>query len=142
MPEIFLPIHFASILFIAWNVFHADHMGFDWIRGKVQTLDKDLVRKYHKRTWIGLGLMIVTGIGLFWPAKDMLLARPQFIIKMGFVLAIFINSFVIGALSKTSITKTYTSLSTKEKIPLIISGGISTISWLGATGMAFFLEQE
>lgn len=142
MTFIFLPFHLISLLFVAWNVFHADHMGFNWIRGKVKVLDKDTVKKYHNRTWVGFILMIITGLTLFWPTREYLLIRPQFFIKIAFVIAIFCNSFVIGYLSKTSTTKTYTSLSTKEKIPLIISGAVSIISWLGATSMAFFLEQE
>lgn len=142
MSEIFVPIHLLALAFVAWNVFHADHLGFNWIRGKVPMLDTDTVKKYHNRTWFGLILMILTGFILFWPTREYLLTRPQFFIKMGFVLALFINSFVIGILSKTSTTKTYSSLTFSQKLPLIISGGVSTVSWLGATVMAFFLEQE
>lgn len=142
MSEIFLPLHLISLAFAAFYIFQADHMGFNWIRGKVDTLPKDIVKKFHNRTWVGLILMIFTGFILFWPMREYLLTRPQFFIKMGFVVALFINSFVIGILSKTSTTKTYASLSSKEKLPLMISGAVSTISWLGATGMAFFLEQE
>lgn len=142
MSELFLPLHLLALAFVAFYVFQADHLGFNWIRGKVSMLDKATVEKYHKRTWIGLMLMILTGLVLFWPTREYLFTRPQFFIKMGFVLALFINSFVIGILSKTSTTKTYASLTFSQKLPLIISGGVSTISWLGATGMAFFLEQE
>jgi len=142
MSEFFLPLHFLALAFVAWNVFHADHLGFNWIRGKVAMLDTTTVKKYHNRTWIGLILMILTGFVLFWPTREYLFTRPQFFIKMGFVVALFINSFVIGLLSKTSTTKTYASLTFSQKLPLIISGGVSTISWLGATVMALFLEQE
>ncbi|HCC06319.1 TPA: hypothetical protein DEP94_03120 [Candidatus Nomurabacteria bacterium] len=142
MSELFLPLHFLVLAFVAWNVFHADHLGFSWIRGKVAMLDTTTVKKYHNRTWIGLILMILTGLVLFWPTREYLFTRPQFFIKMGFVVALFINSFVIGLLSKISTTKTYASLTFSQKLPLIISGGVSTISWLGATVMALFLEQE
>lgn len=142
MSEILLPLHILSLLFIAWNVLHADHMGLNWIRGKVSKLDKDIIEKYHYRTWAGLLMMIITGLALFWPMKDFLLTLPQFYIKMAFVFTIFCNSFAIGILSKTSTTKEYSSLSMKEKIPLMISGAVSVISWLGATGMGFLLEQE
>ncbi len=142
MSDIFLPLHLISLAFVVFYIFQADHMGFNWIRGKVSTLDQSTVEKYHKRTWFGLMLMILTGFVLFWPMREYLLTRPQFLIKIAFVAALFLNSFVIGALSKTSTTKTYASLSFKEKLPLIISGAVSTISWLGAIIMAFFLEQE
>ena len=139
MNNIVLPLHFTSLLFVAWNVLNADHMGFNWIRGKVDKLDEKKVRTYHYGTWIGLGLMITTGLFLFWPSRDYLLTRPQFFVKMGFVVALIINGFIIGRLQKTAITKTYVSLSTKEKLPLFISGASSTLCWLGAATFAYFL---
>lgn len=139
LSDIVLPLHLMSLAFVAWNVVLADHMGFNWIRGKEQTLEEQKVRKYHIRTWIGLFLMIATGFTLFWPAREYLLTRTEFYVKMGFVVALFLNSFAIGRLSKISTEKTFASLSTKEKIPLIISGAISTISWIGAGIMALFL---
>lgn len=131
--------HIASLTFVAWNVFRADHMGFSWIQGKTERLTVSEVKKYHYRTLTGLMLMILTGLLLFWPAKDYLLTRIEFWIKMGFVIALIINSFVIGTLSNTAVTKTFSSLTTKEKTPLFITGAVSTICWLGAATMAFFL---
>ncbi|MFA5131873.1 MAG: hypothetical protein WC444_00940 [Candidatus Paceibacterota bacterium] len=139
MEEIFLPLHFIALAFVAWNVFHADHMGFNWIQGKVEKLDARTVEKYHKRTWIGLLLMIGTGVALFWPEREFLLARPQFYIKMAFVATLFLNSFAIGNLKEKSTTRAYASLSVRERIPLFLSGALSTISWLGAAVMALFL---
>ena len=142
MENIIFPLHIISLVYVAFNVFQADHMGFNWIRGKTPTLNRNLVSKYHKRTWLGLLAMTVTGIFLFMPNKAVLLAHPQFYIKMGFVLALFINSFVIGKLSKIAVHKSYVSLTAKEKISLFISGAVSTISWVGADVMALFILPE
>ena len=139
MGNIIFDLHMASLVFVAWNVFHADHMGFTWITGKVDLLPEKKVRKYHIQTWISLILMTITGLLLFWPAKEYLLTRPQFYVKMGFVVALFINSFIIGALSKVATTKIYSSLTIKEKLPLFISGAVSTIGWFGAVAGGFFL---
>lgn len=139
MEEIILPIHIIVLIFTAWNILRADHLGFSWVRGTKPILNANLVKKYHYRTLIGLILMIVTGFLLFWPLREYLLTRTQFYIKMSFVLALILNSFAIGKLSKIATIKTFVSLSMKEKIPLFISGAISTISWLGAFTMAFFL---
>lgn len=141
MEIIYFPLHILSLFYVAWNVAHADHMGFSWIRGNVAKLDEAIVKKYHKATWIGLILMIVTGVLLFLPAQARIV-YPQFYIKMGFVGALLINSIVIGKLSKTPTIKTFASLSTKEKIPLFISGAVSTISWVGAALMALFIFAE
>jgi hypothetical protein len=139
---IFLPIHILGLLYAGWNIVHADHMGFDWMRGKVPTLDKKAVAKYHLGSWIGLGTMLISGFGLFYPMREFLLTRPQFFVKMGFVLALTINGLAIGHLSKISTEKAFVSLSTTQKIPLFISGAVSTISWIGATIMAFLLIPE
>jgi hypothetical protein len=142
LETIILPLHILSLIYVVWNVYHADHMGFDWFRGKKEILDEKLVMKYHRGSFLGLGLMIFTGFLLFWPLREYLLSRPQFYIKMGFVFALIINGFVIKVLSKRAITNKFSNLSLKEKIPLFISGAISTVSWLGAFIMAFFLESD
>ena len=132
IQDVLLPLHLLTLGFIAWNISHADHMGFSWIRGKTATLDEIKVRKYHRGIWIGLCLMISTGFLLFLPMREYLLTRPQFYVKMAFVLTLIINGFVIGHLQKIAISRSYNSLSTKEKLPLYISGGVSTLAWLGA----------
>ena len=118
MSDVVLPLHLLSLAYVAWNVFHADHLGFKWMTGKVDRLEQKKVDKYHKATWVGLGLMIATGFTLFC------------------------NSFVIGKLKDIAVTKTFASLSTKEKIPLFISGAVSTVSWLMAALAALYLVPE
>ncbi len=137
-----LPLHLLSLAYVAWNIFHADHMGFSWVRGKVHTLDEKRVRKYHRGTWVGLVLMITTGVLLFIPMREYLLGRPQFFMKMAFVFTLICNGLVIGTLQKTATSRPYASLTSKEKAPLFISGAISTICWIGAAVTALFLVEE
>lgn len=139
MEKIFLPLHFIVLGFITWNVILADHLGFTWIRGKVKTLNASTVRKYHYRILAGLVLMIITGFFLFWPMREFLLTRTQFYVKMGFVSALIVNSFVISFLQVTSITKTYASLTFKEKLPLFVSGAVSTMCWILTAAAGFYL---
>ena len=115
ISSIFLPIHILALIYVAWNIIHADHLGFSWMRWKISTIDKNLISKYHRGSWIGLITMIISGFFLFYPMREFLLSRPQFYVKMGFVLALVINSFVIGNLSKIPTTRTFASLSIKEK---------------------------
>ncbi len=142
MNDIILPIHLTVLAFIAYNVIRADHMGITWITGKVKTLDRSLVKKYHYRVWAGLGCMILTGFFLFWPLHEFLLTRTQFYVKMAFVTTLIINSFVIGYLQETAITKSYVSLSFKEKLPLFISGAVSTACWIFTAVAGFYLIPE
>lgn len=70
MNSIILPIHLTVLAFITWNVIIADHLGYKWMRGKVLTLDRNEVKKYHYRVWAGLGFMILTGFFLFLPLQE------------------------------------------------------------------------
>jgi hypothetical protein len=117
-------------------------MGISWIRGRVETLDAKKVKKYHRGSWIGLSLMIITGALLFYPLREFLLTRPQFYIKMAFVVTLVCNGFVIGKLQHIAIEKSFSSLSSFQKIPLYISGAVSTVCWLGAIVCALFLLPE
>ncbi len=139
MSGIILPIHLLVLSFIAWNVVVADHMGFNWIRGKTRVLDALIVKKYHRRVWIGLGLMILTGLFLFWPLREFLLSRQQFYVKMTFIIILIINGFAVGKLQKVAETRTFLSLSLQERIPLFVSGTVSTLAWLGAAFGGLYL---
>lgn len=142
IETIVLPLHILSIIFTAYQIAHAEHLGLLWARGKVEKIELKLVTKYHNRTWFGFALIITTGLILFYPMREFLLSRPQFYVKMGFVAAIFINSFVVGTLLKIPTEQSFASLSLKKKTPLMISGAISTVSWLGAIAGGFFLIPE
>lgn len=141
MEILYVPLHILSLVYAAWNILHADHMGFNWMRGKVEKLDTLTVAKYHRGTWVGLILAIITGILAFLSVRSEII-YPQFYVKIGFVSVIVINSFLIGSLSKIPTRKTFDSLSKKEKLPLILSGGFSFLSWGGALIMALFIVAE
>jgi hypothetical protein len=139
MNEFLLPLHLLSLAYSLWNVILADHMGFLWMRGKTPILNLNTVRKRHVRVLIGLTLMLITGFSMFWPMRDFLIHHLQFQVKMLFVLGLIINSFVIGKFAHIATEKTFASLSTKEKIPLLISGVVSTMCWLGAIAGGIYL---
>lgn len=131
--------HLLVLSFVFFTILRADYFGMSWIQGKKKTLDQKTLTQLHRHTWVGLSLMIITGILLFLPMKDFLLARPQFYLKMAFVVTLICNGFVIGHLQKVATMKSFNSLSAKEKMPLFISGAVSTISWMGAAITALFL---
>lgn len=142
LNDIILPLHILILIITAWTIFHADHLGFKWIRGNVRVLDEKLVRTYHRRIWIGLIGMIVTGVLMFLPMREYLLGRWQFLLKAFFVVALLANGFVIGSIQKLATRKAYSELTTHEKTPLFISGAVSSIGWAGAVCMAFFIVED
>lgn len=140
--DIVLPLHLAILAYAAWNILHADHLGFRWMTGKVNILEAADIRKYHRRVWIGLVGMIVTGFVMFWPVREYLLGRWQFLLKISFVLALVANGFAIGSIQKVATRKSFKELTLKEKLPLLVSGGVSTLGWTGAAIMAFFIVED
>lgn len=116
-------------------------MGLRWITGKVTILDEVQVKKYHRNTWISLGLMVTTGLFLFWPQREYLLGRPQFFIKIIFVIILVCNGFAIQYLQKIATNHAFKELTFSEKAPLLISGLVSSISWLGAFIAAFYISE-
>jgi hypothetical protein len=58
---------------------------------------------------------------------------------MVFVVAVGINGLFIGKLSQIAINKSFVEISKKEKNVLFLSGAISTISWISAGVLAFFI---
>lgn len=141
MEIIYTPLHILSLLFVGWNIVHADKIGLAWMQGKLETVDKKTITKYHHGTWLGIILMIISGSLIVSTVKDKIL-HPQFEIKMAFVLIIIINSIAIGLLLKTPIEKSFASLTKREKLPLYTSAALSFISWGGAALAALFILAE
>lgn len=139
LNDIILPLHLLVLLYAVWNIFHADHLGLKWITGKINVLHKEDIRKYHVRVWIGLIGMIITGFIMFWPMHEYLLTRWQFLLKISFVIALVANGFAIGSIQDVATKKRFKELTLREKIPLFISGAVSSIGWIGAAIMAFFI---
>ena len=141
MQEIILPVHLLVLTFIGITILRADHMAFAWMRGKTTHLDEAKVKKLHRHMSIGLVLMIITGLLMFWPMHTYFLHRVQFFAKMTFVLVLIINAFVIGHLQKKTFNRKYGELTFREKLPLITSAAISTFAWLGALAGGFYISE-
>jgi hypothetical protein len=137
-----LPIHIIFAVLSFCIVVVADSYGFSWIRGKRQTLAPKWLSTLHYAMWIGLVGLIVTGAMMAYPMREYLLTRPQFIAKMGFVLALVVNGFAIGNLLRIAERGPYATIPKATKVKLFISGAISTVSWIGAATLAFFLIED
>lgn len=139
ISDFIFPVHIASLIFSVAGIFLADHQAFNWLSGKTSTLDKKILLKYHRWVFSGLSLMIITGVTLFWPMREYLLHNTIFGAKMFFVAVLVVNSFFIGKLMNIATEKPYSILSGRERFPLILSGVVSTLGWLGAFISANFL---
>ena len=139
MQIIFLPLHLLILLATAVGIFKADKLGMAWMRGKKEMLDAAVLERYHWWVVAGLAGMILTGIGLVLPNPNDYIHNPAFVMKMVLVGMLVVNSAVIGSLMKIATVRSYASLSTREKLPLFISGAVSAVGWIGAVIAATML---
>ena len=134
-----LYIHLTAIACTLALVVTADIHGFLWLVGKIGTLPKKRMRRIHLLIWIGLSIIIVSGFCMFLTYKDYLLVLPAFKLKMFFVATLLINAFVIGKLAHIAYFKPFSALPASKRTPLLVSGFVSTMSWIGALIAAQFL---
>lgn len=125
-----LTIHVTTATFLIASVIFADHKAFLWVLGKKDTLPEKMMLRIHHGMYVGLGIMILTGVYMFLPLKEYLLYETAFQVKMGFLGTLLLNSIVIGKLMHTATTHTFASLKKKTRLLFLLSGGISTASWI------------
>ncbi len=131
-----LAVHLTILVCTVLVILYTDHVGFRYFRGREQVLSAALVYRLHYVVWVGLLGMIATGAYMAWPALPVLITLPLFQLKMAFVAALFINALYIGFFIQTATTTPFVELTWKQKAPLLISGAISTTSWIGAVSAA------
>ncbi len=132
IEQLALWVHIGTVITLVAIVLYTDHLGLWWMLGKVPTLAAQKLRVLHRFVWIGLMLMLASGFTMFLSYKDFLLYTPIFFVKMFFVAVLVLNAFAIGKFVHVATEKPFGSLSKEERLPLFISGALSTLGWGGA----------
>jgi hypothetical protein len=135
-----IAVHVTLITLTMLVVLYSDHEAFAWMRGKRLTLDATKVARLHRLVSIGLAGIILTGGYMYSQAADYYLGESTFLTKMTAVAALIINSYFIGKLGGIATTHTFASLSNKQRLPLLISGAVSTLGWLTAITCGLLLS--
>jgi len=134
-----LPVHLGSFFVTIIGVMAADVYALLWVFGKKSLLNQKFLKRIHLYVGHGLVVLITSGAIMATSVIGYLLTQPGFIVKMGFVLALIINSFVIAKHMLLPVTYPFKELPNKDKIVLFVSGLVSFISWVGAFIAAHFL---
>lgn len=137
--EVVLGIHIITFVCNIILVIIADGLGALWVLGRKETLNAVLMKRLHVSIWIGLSISIVTGIILFSTLPEYLLTVSAFYTKLFFVGALIINSVGISKHLHIPSEKPFSVLTRREKLPLFMSGAISTTCWIGVVVSATFL---
>lgn len=131
-------LHVAVLIVTAGFIIMADHDGYMYLRGKTPVLSAPRVQFLHRVVWLGLVLMIVTGI-LLVSERTGKLDDVEFYVKMLMVSALVANGFWIGKLSRIATSVPFNALTGSQKARFLVSGAISASCWIGATCISIFL---
>lgn len=141
LSEVLVLVHIAILVVAGMSLLVADKVGFAWMRGKTPTVNPKTAARLHLVSGLALSGMIITGLMLFWPMREFLLGNIRFWVKMAYVGALVLNSFVINHLMKTAVTTPFASLSRGRKTAFVVSGAVSFLGWIGAgLGGLFLLD--
>ncbi len=117
----------------------SDEHALSWMLGKSETLPEARMRLLHHLAIAGLAGMIATGVILLYPRADFLLAQPLFQIKLLLVGILVANAVLIGKLMPIASERPFATLCRAEAVPLYVSGLLSTLSWVSAAAIGFYL---
>lgn len=132
-------LHVIAICITLALVAYADEQALLWVLGRKARLSAGVVRFLHYAVALGLGAIILTGALLFLPDADYYLADPTFLIKMGAIAALIINTYFIDRFSAIAVTRSFNELSHGQRLALLLSGGVSVLGWLTALACGLLL---
>jgi len=135
-----LPLHIGAFIVTITAVIIADLQALLWVRGRLLTLQGSRLKVLHNVISTGLLVSITSGFLMFLPLRGYLVTVEAFWVKMAFVGVLIINGFVIARHMHIPTTRTFSSLSKKERRPLFLSGAASGVSWIAVFVSALLLN--
>ncbi len=130
-------LHLIALILTIPAIMYADHIGFKYFTGKIQTVNYRKVQIAHWFVTGGLILLIITGVIITIPMWAVMFENPFFYAKLAFVVTLFLNGIFIGSLMKKATIIPFARLSKDEKKALIVSGALSGISWTASILIGF-----
>jgi uncharacterized membrane protein len=120
-----------------------DFLFFKFLKDfKLEPKEAEILNSLSPLIWTGLALLIISGIGLYLPQREMLNESPKFLAKMIVVAVILLNGIILNLLIGPKMSSI---LQFKEKAGDVefrivrklrrfafASGGISIVSWYSA----------
>ncbi len=125
-------IHIIIVIGTGLIVLYSDEQALLWVLGKKSMLHPARITFLHRAVSVGLALLFITGGLLYLRAVPFYLSDTTFIVKMTAITALILNTYFIERFSHIAMSRTFSSLSTPERLPLFISGGVSVAGWVTA----------
>lgn len=139
MDLFYVVVHLFGVAIGAGGAFVSDALFLRSARDRVLSDDEiKLLNTVGVMVWLGLGLLVLSGIAMFLERPEELLNSVKFIAKMSIVLVIILNGIVFHTYHiphmKRHVGKHMPKSSTFKKRSrfMLLSGSISVTSWLCA----------
>lgn len=132
MYSIVISVHLATLAVLVPLILYTDHLAVKWFLGYTDTLPERRMRSLHRVIGGGLVLMIASGAVLFSSVSAYLLISTAFLVKVGFVAVLVVNSVCIGFLMRIAFTTPFKDVPSGTQTYLLLSGVVSSGSWIGA----------
>jgi hypothetical protein len=129
--------HIFGVVLGAGAAFVGDTFFMRAIRDQRFTKDEmKTLRHTSILVWIGVGLLVISGIGLFSLSIDRYIESTKFFVKMTIVAILILNGLIFHyahiPFLQEQAGKRQFSISKEKSIPLLLSGVVSVVSWIAA----------
>lgn len=134
-----LIMHFVGFVLGVGGATVTDIIFIKFLRDfKISKTEESVLKVLSQVIWLGLLLIVISGIGLYLPNAEILNQSPKFIVKMIAVLIVIINGTILNLVIEPKLLKTACStcvnvLGTNKLRKLCFAlGAISFTSWYTA----------
>ena len=155
--NLFLAFHLLSVSIGVGSAVISDILFFKFLKDfQISAFEAGMMKFLSQTMWLALGIIIMTGLGLYLPHSEHLKENPAFIMKM-IILAIivingaFLNLLVLPRMVKASLENNppegqfaysyeRSDLPVLGRLPFAL-GPISLISWVSVFLLGLFLDK-
>lgn len=145
----FVGLHLVGLAFGLGGAFIADFAFFKSVRqgDRISPETVAWMRSFSQVVWIGLGLLVVSGAGMFLSDTDKYLHSTGFMAKMLLVAVLVINGLFLNFYSTARLTtfnfsQKYTKRGAAWRARKLsfVFGAISAVTWYSVLGIALFKD--
>jgi|GEM_PF-4263595 len=149
LRQALLTIHFVGLVFGFGGATVGDFSFFRSLRkgDRVTAETVSWMRYFSKIVWAGIGILSVSGLGLFLMSPSKYLGSPGFLAKMVAVAVLiingyFLNFYVTARLTTFNFSQKYARSDSAWKVRKLsmIFGAVSAVSWYSALFFAEFKD--
>lgn len=153
----FLALHLLSVSIGVGSAVISDVLFFKFLKDfQISIFEAGMMKFLSQMMWLALGIIIITGLGLYLPQAEHLKENPAFAMKMIILAVIVVNGAFLNLLVSPRLVKAslgnnppeghLTYSYEKSDLPIIgrlpfILGPISLISWISIFFLGMFLDK-